>query len=81
MSGIDSGERMLINEGLNGDVGSGIVSSGCVHGEAEYGMTLEIADALNLAALNTRRTLVGYNPVNQVHKCIHFLGRSLAIKR
>ena len=57
MSGIDSGERLLICGDLNGHVWSGIDGA---HGGFGFGkrnvedeMILEFADALNLAVLNT----------------------------
>jgi hypothetical protein len=60
VSGIDSGERLLICGDLNGHVGSKIDGFETVHGGFGFGernvegeMILEFADALNLAVLNT----------------------------
>ena len=60
VSGIDSGERLLICGDLNGHVGSEIDGYEGVHGGFGFGkrneegeMTLETADALNLTVLNT----------------------------
>ena len=60
VSGIDSGERLLICGDLNGYVGSEIDGFEGVHGGFGFGkrnvegeMILETADALNLAVLNT----------------------------
>ena len=62
MSGIDSGERLLIYGDLNGHVGSEIDGFEGVHGGFGFGkqkvegeMILETADALNLAVLRRRR--------------------------
>ena len=60
VSGIDSGERLLICGDLNGHVGSEIDGFEGVHGGFGFGkrnvegeMILVTADALNLAVLNT----------------------------
>ena len=60
VSGIDSGERLLICGDMNGHVGSEIDGFESVHGSFGFGkwnvegeMILETADALNLAVLNT----------------------------
>ena len=60
MSGIDSGERLLICGDLNEHVGSEIDGFDSVHGGFGFGepnlegeMILETTDAMNLAVLNT----------------------------
>ena len=60
VSGIDSGERLLICGDLNGHVGSEIDGFESVHGGFGFGkrivegeMILKFADALSLAVLNT----------------------------
>ena len=77
VSGIDSGERLLICGDLNGHLGSEIDGFEGVHGGFGFGkrnvegeMILETADALNLAVLNTwfkkkeRRLFTYENPTN-----------------